>query len=188
MRLWLVRHARPVVAPGTCYGALDVPADVQANAECAARLAGVLAQDAQVWVSPLARCLQLAQALQALRPDLAAQVDPDLREIDFGSWEGQRWEAIPKACIDAWTDDFCAHRFGGTENVAEFLARIDAVRQRTARALAASPGAGREAVWLTHAGVARALDWLVREPGRLPSAAQWPREAPGFGEWVCVDL
>ena len=29
-RLWLVRHAAPLVAPGTCYGALDVPADAQA--------------------------------------------------------------------------------------------------------------------------------------------------------------
>ncbi|MBV8617950.1 MAG: phosphoglycerate kinase, partial [Curvibacter sp.] len=26
-RLWLVRHARQLIAPGTCYGRLDVPAD-----------------------------------------------------------------------------------------------------------------------------------------------------------------
>ena len=30
-RLWLVRHAQPVVATGTCYGALDVPADAAAT-------------------------------------------------------------------------------------------------------------------------------------------------------------
>ena len=34
-RLWLVRHARPLVAPGICYGRLDMQADAQATADAA---------------------------------------------------------------------------------------------------------------------------------------------------------
>src|SRR5690606_10781153 len=41
-RLWLVRHAAPLVSPGTCYGALDVPADAAATQAAAVRLAAAL--------------------------------------------------------------------------------------------------------------------------------------------------
>src|SRR5256885_11764934 len=37
--------------------------------------------------SPLRRCRQLAQALQALRPGLASAMDSRLLEMDFGEWE-----------------------------------------------------------------------------------------------------
>jgi hypothetical protein len=42
MRLWLVRHAAPLVEAGTCYGALDVPADAQATQQAAQALAQAL--------------------------------------------------------------------------------------------------------------------------------------------------
>ena len=38
MRLWLVRHAQPLVAPGVCYGATDMPADVDATSQAAQAL------------------------------------------------------------------------------------------------------------------------------------------------------
>ena len=39
--LWLVRHAQPLVAPGTCYGRLDVPADTHATLTAARALAEI---------------------------------------------------------------------------------------------------------------------------------------------------
>lgn len=41
-RLWLVRHARPEVAPGLCYGRLDVAADARHSRESARLLAQAL--------------------------------------------------------------------------------------------------------------------------------------------------
>jgi len=71
-RLWLVRHARPLVAPGLCYGRLDMAADASASRSAATALAHALpAKVAGVWHSPLQRCELLALYRRALRPDLA---------------------------------------------------------------------------------------------------------------------
>jgi alpha-ribazole phosphatase len=44
-------------------------------------------------------------------------------------------------------------------------------------------------LWISHAGVARCVQWLLQHPaGPLPQAHEWPREAPAFGRWVCVPL
>ena len=137
-RLWLVRHAAPLVAPGTCYGALDVPADAAATQTAALRLAAALPRAARVFHSPLQRCEQLAKVLQGLRPDLASKRDARLRELDFGAWEGQPWSAIAKSAIDAWTAAFATHAPGGGESLALMLERVASALQ-TARQRPAQP-------------------------------------------------
>ena len=67
--------------------------------------------------SPLQRCEQLAHYLLALRPDLASNPDPRLREMDFGDWEGRPWADIARGEIDAWTQDFAHYRPGAGENL-----------------------------------------------------------------------
>ena len=127
MTLWLVRHAQPQIAPGMCYGALDVPADPAATQQAAQALAQVLPQGAQVHCSVLQRCEQLRHVLCGLRPDLVCKPEPRLVEMNFGIYEGVAWADIPKDALDAWTADFSNHRFGGRESVAEFTARVAAV-------------------------------------------------------------
>ena len=89
--LWLVRHAKPLLPPGLCYGALDMQADAALTQAAAQRLAAVLPKDVpvQVLASPLRRCVQLAECLHGLRPDLPFATDVRLQEMDFGSWEGR---------------------------------------------------------------------------------------------------
>ncbi len=182
-RLWLVRHAAPLVAPGVCYGRLDVSADAQATEDCARALAGALPTCAIAWHSPLQRCERLAHALQALRPDLAPKPDARLQELDFGAWEGQAWSALPRAGIDAWTADFARHRPGGGENLAAMVQRVHAALQAARQQARQDQG---DVLWISHAGVARCVQWLLQHPaGPLPQAHEWPREAPAFGRWVC---
>ena len=181
-RLWLVRHAQPLVAPGICYGALDMPADASATADSAQRLAAVLPQRLSVWHSPLQRCELLAHVFKGLRPDLMLKTAPNLVEFDFGHWEGRAWDDIPRADIDAWTADFAHYRPGGGDNLAAMLARVSS-------ALRAAQQEGGDILWVTHAGVARCVQWLLHAaPGQSPCAAEWPRSAPGYGEWVSFDL
>jgi alpha-ribazole phosphatase len=59
-----------------------------------------------VWVSLLQRCEQLAQALRGLQPDLIFKTDARLQKMNFCAWEGQRWDAIPRPELDAWTNNF----------------------------------------------------------------------------------
>ena len=186
-RLWLVRHAAPLVAPGTCYGALDVPADAQDTRAAAERLATALPAGALVGHSTLQRCELLAHDLQALRPDLTFTPDARLREMDFGCWEGKTWDTIGKSAIDTWVAGFATHAPGGGERLAQMLHRVAAALQ-TAREWRANQGA-KDVVWITHAGVARCVAWLQeRGESALPRSQDWPVAAPGCGEWEIREL
>ena len=181
MRLWLVRHARPLVAPGTCYGRLDVPADAGATAECVRQIAARLPAGLRVVTSPLQRCEQLAHALHGQRPDLVYKTDARLQEMDFGQWEGRAWEAIGRDALDAWTADFAGHAVGGDgESVAAFMARV-------AQAFDALPGQD-DTLWITHAGVIRAAGLLAQGVRHVERAAQWPLDGPKYGQWQLLDL
>jgi alpha-ribazole phosphatase len=189
-RLWLVRHAAPQVAPGTCYGTLDVAADPAATRHAAERLAAALPAGARVFHSPLQRCEQLALGLQVLRPDLPSNPDPRLREMDFGRWEGQPWDHIGRDAIDAWTAAFASHRPGDGENLAAVLARVAAALQDHRRAGRQATPASDDVVWITHAGVIRSVAWLQAHgmEGALPRPEEWPLAAPGWGEWTITAL
>lgn len=176
--IWLVRHAQPLIAPGVCYGALDLPADVQATQQAAQGLAQRLPPGAQLQTSPLLRCQQMAQALQALRPDLSLHTEARLAEMNFGTWEGQRWDALPPEALDAWTRDFWRHRVGGGECLADFMGRVAQVWDA---AMAASLVAVPQ-VWITHAGVIRAARLIASDQREVHAAADWPAAAPGFGQ------
>ncbi|WP_326534952.1 histidine phosphatase family protein [Pseudorhodoferax sp.] len=182
MRLWLVRHAAVQLAPGICYGASDVPADPEHTAACAQRLAQALPEMPAVRCSPLGRCRNLADALQARRPGLQAAIDPRLAEMDFGHWEGQPWDGIGAAALAAWTDDFAQHRPGGGEPLAEFLGRVGQALQATA-ALGVP-----QALWITHAGVIKAVRWLLADAGPITRADQWPTDSVACGDWCVLEL
>ena len=189
-RLWLVRHARPLVEPGLCYGSSDMPADVADTERAARELAAVLPAGVTLLMSGLQRAQQLARALHTLRPELAPpRCDPRLNEMDFGRFELSRWDAIDRAEFDAWTADFHSHRFGGRESVAELLARVgQALRdQLQGHPCTATPGSGSsDLVWFTHAGVIRAASLLHARPDVRPLATDWPVQAPAFGGWHCL--
>ncbi len=193
-QLWLVRHALPLVAPGVCYGRLDVAADPAHTQACAQRLAQALPQRAHVAYSTLQRCELLAKYLQALRPDLAYEPEARLCELDFGQWEGRAWSDIGAAVLDRWVQDFATHHPGGGESLAEMLARVAHTLQQ-ARERARTTGQSQ--LWITHAGVARCVAWLqaqgyahdhTLDNMRLPHAHEWPQRALAWGEWQRIDL
>jgi len=182
MKLWIARHAKPLIESGICYGALDVAADATHTLQAAHALAKALPVHCKVWVSPLQRCMQLANALSDLRPELKPQTDTRLREMDFGTWEGVAWDAIPLAAMQVWTDDFGAHRFGGVESANEVLARVAEVWNET-RAHSID-----HQLWITHAGVARAVQLISQDVLSVDNASQWPKDAPAYGQWWCWEV
>jgi alpha-ribazole phosphatase len=146
--LWLVRHPRPDVAPGLCYGAADVPIDDAHLDELLDVLPGRLPRDADLWSSPLGRCLRLARGLErhGFGP---VRTDPRLREMDFGRWEGRAWTEVPRDQIGAWRDDIVGYVPPGGESVALLAAR--------GLAFVGGLPAGRDAILVTHAGVIQTL-------------------------------
>jgi alpha-ribazole phosphatase len=143
VRVFLIRHPRPAVAPDICYGATDL--DLADDAlDCAARLRQVLPEHLALFSSPLRRCRRLAEALHD-----APSYDARLREMDFGAWELRSWNQIPRAELDAWAAAPMAYAPPGGESVS-------ALRTRVMAFLIEHSGPGSEdfAV-VTHAGVMR---------------------------------
>ena len=218
MQFWLIRHGQPLVAPGVCYGALDMAADQAATALAATQLAAALPQGLQVLYSPALRCRQLADAVHTARPDLVMHCAPDLREMNFGHWEGQRWDAISPSELGAWTDDFENYQCGVTgECTADFVLRVLRVALRCAQPAKVVPLTAAQdnstspvppaIAWITHAGVVRAIAWLLQQAGpetagqtkewQRPLASEgrrlglradaWPLHAPHFGQCQQLD-
>ncbi len=176
MTLWLVRHGQVLMASGTCYGALDVPADPDATRQCAEALASVLPLNAAVSTSPLQRCEQLAQVLIGLRPDLTLKTDARLQEMNFGRWEGQLWNHIVRTEFDEWMSTFGDHAVGGHGE------STNAVMARVAQAFDERPS-GQDAVWITHAGIIRAAQLVAKGIRHVTDASQWPVEGTSCGQW-----
>ncbi len=151
MPVILMRHPAPAIDSGFCYGITDIPL---ADAPDPAHYSHLPRFDRLV-SSPLARCRLVAEVIAAAR-GIPAEIDARLKEMDFGRWEGQRWDDIPREEIDAWDRDFFHARPHGGESVAMLAARVDA-------ALETCNGSGVKGVVLivTHAGVIRAAfrDW-----------------------------
>ncbi len=146
MQLYLIRHPRPEVAPGLCYGRSDLAlAEGLSVVAAAAALRSLLPENLPLFSSPLTRCRLLAEALHP-----APQFDARLLELDFGDWEMRPWNAIGRAALDAWAAQPLAFAPPGGESVA-------ALRRRVAEFLAELARADRQpAVLVTHAGVMKA--------------------------------
>ncbi|MGI4857372.1 MAG: histidine phosphatase family protein [Janthinobacterium lividum] len=173
MDLVLIRHPAVAVPPGQCYGRSDVPLRDTAAAGAAAiaaKLARLGIAPYTLHSSPLRRCAEVARALAP-----APALDSRLAELDFGDWEGQRWDDVPRAALDAWAADIEHAAPHGGESVAQLAGRTD----RWLADIGARPApAGTATVVLTHAGVIRVmtaralslptltcLDWTLQMTG-----------------------
>jgi alpha-ribazole phosphatase len=94
MELYLIRHPRPEVAPGSVTARPTWPRRTAAEV---AELRPLLPADYALYASPLRRARLLAEALGTPR------VDPRLMEIHFGEWEGRSFDEIGQAALDAWS-------------------------------------------------------------------------------------
>lgn len=163
LRLHLIRHPQPAVARGLCYGRLDVaPHAAAAPAQVDALLRRLPAVQG-VHTSPALRCQALARAIAA-RDGVGLGSEPDLAELDFGAWEGQTWDALPRDQIDAWAiDPWCVAPPGG-ETYAALSRRV----QRVLARLAVAPA--RTLALVTHAGPMRSILAPLRglAPQRYP--------------------
>ena len=171
MRVFLIRHPRPAVAPGVCYGVSELELAEDAL-DCAAHLRKLLPAHLPLFSSPLRRCRQLAEALHD-----APRYDGRLREMDFGQWELRSWAEIPRSELDAWAAAPLSYAPPGGESVGALQARVTAF-------LVERGGAGDEnfAV-VTHAGVMKIL------AAQLQGLAQesWFKLSFGYGELTLLE-
>lgn len=104
-----------------------------------------------VLCSPLRRCRQSLEALEVTAP---CRFDDELREVDFGTWEGRSFAEIV-ACDDqsvaAWAAGAADFTFPGGERLALFHERMVALWQSLVAV------EGDSLLVVTHGGVIRHL-------------------------------
>jgi alpha-ribazole phosphatase len=168
VQVFLIRHPRPLLAAGVCYGQLDV--DCEDPLPVASRLRPLLPNDTRVIASPLRRTRSLAEALHP-----APIFDARLMEINFGDWEGKQWADIDRKLIDAWAADLLNFVPPGGESVAMLQARaVDCVAGLNEQRIAL----------VTHGGVIRAL---LGHWAKLP-VEEWSQLKLAFGGVTVVDI
>jgi len=150
MRIYLVRHPPPIGVDGLCYGRLDVGVEEHAIGETAgsvsAQIPSQVLESARIYSSPASRCMGLARRIAA--PGAPAPTE-DLSEMNFGDWQGSRWDSISRNKIDEWAKDPWGYRPGGGESAEMVASRwerwLHDVRQLECDAVIA----------VTHAGIIR---------------------------------
>jgi probable phosphoglycerate mutase len=133
--------------------------------------------------SPLRRCQAFAEQLSQ-RHGLPLSLEPDLREVGFGCWEGLSPEQVAERHSQAYAafyQDPLRNRPEGAEDLNRFSQRV---QNALARCLAAHPG--EHLLLVVHAGVIRAvLGQALQAP---PSA--WYRariDTAGISRFRCKD-
>lgn len=169
VKLILVRHPSPDIRPGICYGRLDMTLRADAGgAVCAivSDLAGIGL--ARVWTSPAIRCRLVAETV-ATAAGAALQIDARLHELDFGAWEGRRWNELPRAALDLWADDPYGFAPPQGESGAALLARVRDVHKTIV-------AKGEDCAVVSHGGPLKLLAALIRE-----EAPDLLAQAPALG-------
>ena len=178
-----MRHPAVAVEQGVCYGFTDVAlADEPSTSSTALamRLATLQVPPPRVLLSsPLLRCATVAAAM-AGDFGCAHSIDERLKEMNFGAWEQQRWDAIERAALDEWAADFEHARSHGGESVAQFVARVQSWLDAFGLTRECSP-----AYVVTHAGVIRVIaSLLLGVP--VARTTQWSLDMSGVA-WLRRD-
>ncbi|HEX5365032.1 MAG TPA: alpha-ribazole phosphatase [Gallionella sp.] len=145
--LYLIRHTKPRIAPGICYGQLDIEV-AESFAEEANEVLNWLPPVDLVFTSPLLRARRLADHL-ARHCELRS--DARLMEKHFGAWEGKSWDDIPRQEIDAWAADVMGYAPDGGESAQQLMQRAQALLHDIAQL------PQRQIALVAHGGSIRAL-------------------------------
>jgi alpha-ribazole phosphatase len=163
-RLWLVRHGEPAEETRhRCYGSLDVGLSGKGRAQMA-QVAQYLESEsvAAIYSSPRARALESARILTHVHP-CSLEMVADLREIDFGDFEGLPYDEIAARYPDLyrqWMETPTEVRFPNGESFCEMRTRVlrafEAIRRERE---------GQTVVIVSHGGVNRILiAWALQMP------------------------
>jgi broad specificity phosphatase PhoE len=131
--VWLVRHGEAKTPPGIAIGHGDPPLSVRGRHQVA-RLAKRLAAQPleRVFSSDLDRARLTAEQI-AIVHGLNVHVCPELREIDFGVWEGRSlsdlWSERPDEA-QAWESDLRCVPSGFGERFEVLESRVAQFRRR----------------------------------------------------------
>ncbi|MCG2610471.1 alpha-ribazole phosphatase [Flavobacterium sp. SM15] len=174
MEVYLVRHTETVCEKGICYGQADVGL-LEPYLHQFEQIKDQLPENAQFYSSPLQRCTLLADYLSSSN----YETDERLMEMNFGAWELQPWDNIPKEELDPWMKDFVHEKVPSGESFTELFDRVVQFMESELKT-----GSLKPIVIVSHAGVIRSI--LCKISG-LPLKDAFQNKVD-FGSVMRIDL
>ena len=181
-RVLLLRHGETdASARGRCYGKLEVPLSERGRAqiELAARLLHSLRPEVIV-SSPRMRAVESAQIVASVCK-LPVETEPDFAELDFGDFEGLRYQDIERDQPEfyaRWMASPTAVTFPNGESYAAMTERVTAAYGRRVQS-----AVSKKLVLVAHGGVNRII--LAHVLGIVP--ARLFRLEQSYAGISCID-
>lgn len=146
MELFVIRHTEVNNPENLCYGNIEMPL-VKNYEKITKKFFDNLPKNIEkIFSSPSKRCTDLLECM-----NLEFSKRKELKELDFGDWEGRRWSEINKADLNTWMNDFIYKSPKNGEKMIDLYNRvIDFTKNIFTMNLS-------KVLFVTHAGVIRAL-------------------------------
>lgn len=147
MDIYLIRHSKPDITDGICYGQADILPDSSFDQTVLAikeKLAG--AQLDAVFSSPLKRCSLLGEKLGC-----EIRRDDRLMEVSFGDWELKPWSGIDQQAVINWGNHYITAAPPNGETFHQLYNRVMSFWQDISQQQYQRPAI------ITHSGVIRAI-------------------------------
>lgn len=163
MKLYLIRHGQTEWnIEGKIQGKTDIPLNETGLYQAACLAKGMRGRKiAAVYSSPLLRAAQTAGVL-AKEKGLAVKLVPELREVDFGLWEGRSWTEVDTE----FHEDFNRWEENPAENMPTGGESRESCKNRCKEAverILAELDEGCDAAIVAHGGIlAHVVDYLLR--------------------------
>jgi len=105
MKIYLIRHTKPDIDKGICYGSsdLDVFESFPEEAAAVKAILPAITKNTKILSSPLQRCYKLAKFIGNDHP---ITIEKRLTEISFGEWELKPWRSFGKEILIKWKANF----------------------------------------------------------------------------------
>lgn len=123
MEVYLIRHTRPEIEKGICYGQTDISLADTFEMEWKMIKRKLPQRVDTLFTSPLSRCMQLALKLSE-HYGLPVWKDVRLMEMNFGEWEMKNWNDIDQHILNAWMSNYTTMKCPQGESYADVVVRL----------------------------------------------------------------
>ena len=131
-KILFLRHGDTCFS-GKYIGSFDVPLSAKGLQQIKKIRSFILLQKIEkVFCSPMLRCLQTFEQL-ALSLSAPVNLEENLREINFGRWEGKSFKEIVETdpdLVDQWSKGYANFTFPEGENIAHFIQRVEQIKSQ----------------------------------------------------------
>lgn len=178
MNIYAIRHTKPDIESGICYGQSDLQVANSFTLEqkvVSEKLEGIWFD--WVYCSPLQRCRILAESMFE---DEVIVFDDRLKELNFGDWELKSWEDIYSGKYGkVWFDNYQEMKTPNGESYPEMRKRIESFLSKI------KENDYKNIAIFTHVGVIRIMKSIIE---KQPVEMLFESFKPAYGSVTKLEI